>query len=73
VVGERLPRTLPEALAVNSAEGVMEYVMRSGAEAFASTLRSQGATVIEVLPLNLSEIFLVLVGKESHVPVEVLA
>jgi ABC-2 type transport system ATP-binding protein len=73
VVGERLPRTLPDALVVNSAEGVSEYVMRSGAEAFAATLRSQGATVIEVLPLNLSEIFLVLVGKESHVPVEVLA
>jgi ABC-2 type transport system ATP-binding protein len=73
VVGERLPGTLPEALAVNSAEGVSEYVMRAGAEAFAASLRSQGATVIEVLPLNLSEIFLVLVGKESHVPVEVLA
>lgn len=73
VAGERLPRVLPEALAVNSAEGVSEYVLRAGAEAFAATLHSQGAVVIEVLPLNLSEIFLVLVGKESHVPVEVLA
>jgi ABC-type multidrug transport system ATPase subunit len=73
VVGERLPQTLPEALAVNSAEGVSEYVMRTGAELFAASLRSQGATVIEVLPLNLSEIFLVLVGKENHVPVEILA
>ncbi len=73
VVGEGLPQGLPEALAVNFAEGVSEYVMRTGAEAFAASLRSQGATVIEVLPLNLSEIFLVLVGKENHVPVEVLA
>jgi len=73
VVGERLPRSTPEALAVSSAEGVTEYVVKAGAEGLAAELGSQGAIVLEVLPLNLSEIFLVLVGKESHVPVEVLA
>lgn len=74
VVGERLPSTSPELLAVSSAEGVTEYVMSAGAEAFSAELSSQGATVLEVSPLNLSEIFLVLVGKENnHVPVEVLA
>jgi ABC-2 type transport system ATP-binding protein len=72
-VGDRLPRSTPDALTVSSAGGVTEYVMRAGAEAFAADLRSQGAVVLEVLPLNLSEIFLALVGKENHVPVEVLA
>jgi ABC-2 type transport system ATP-binding protein len=73
VVGERLPLASPEMLAVSSAEGVTEYVVSAGAEAFAASLNRQGAMVLEVLPLNLSEIFLVLVGKENHVPVEVLA
>jgi ABC-2 type transport system ATP-binding protein len=72
-VGEGLPRSAPEMLAVSSAEGVTEYVMSAGAEEFAASLSRQGAVVLEVLPLNLSEIFLVLVGKENHVPVEVLA
>ncbi|HTA85488.1 MAG TPA: ABC transporter ATP-binding protein [Silvibacterium sp.] len=72
-VGERLPLSAPESLAVSSAEGVTEYVVGAGADAFAAELSSQGAIVLEVLPLNLSEIFLVLVGKENHVPVEVLA
>ncbi len=73
VVGERLPLSAPDALAVSSAEGVTEYVVRAGAEVLAAELSSQGAIVLEVLPLNLSEIFLALVGKENHVPVEVLA
>jgi ABC-2 type transport system ATP-binding protein len=71
--GTQLPTSTPETLAVTSAEGVTEYVMRAGAEELAANLRNQGAIVLEVLPLNLSEIFLVLVGKENHVPVEVLA
>jgi ABC-2 type transport system ATP-binding protein len=71
--GTQLPRPTPDTLAVTSAGGVTEYVMRAGGESFAADLRSQGAAVIEVLPLNLSEIFLALVGKENHVPVEVLA
>jgi ABC-2 type transport system ATP-binding protein len=71
--GTQLPTATPETLAVTSAEGVTEYVMRTGAEELAANLRNQGAIVLEVLPLNLSEIFLVLVGKENHVPVEVLA
>jgi ABC-2 type transport system ATP-binding protein len=73
VVGERLPLFTPDTLVVSSAEGVTEYVVRAGAEVLAAELSSQGAIVLEVLPLNLSEIFLALVGKENHVPVEVLA
>ena len=72
-VGERLPTSVRGMLAVTSAEGVTEYVVSAGAELLAATLSSQGAVVLEVLPLNLAEIFLVLVGKENHVPVEVLA
>ena len=36
-------------------------------------LRANGATILEVLPMNLSEIFLELAGKESHVPLEAMA
>lgn len=72
--GERLPVTSPEVLAVSSAEGITEYVLSAGADAFAATLSAQGAIVLEASPLNLSEIFLALLGKENgHVPVEVLA
>jgi hypothetical protein len=60
-------------LAVTSAEGVTDYVVSAEAKQLAATLSSQGAVVLEVLPMNLAEIFLVLVGKENHVPVEVLA
>jgi ABC-2 type transport system ATP-binding protein len=73
VAGERLPTSWPETLAVSSSEGVTEYVVSAGAEDLAASLSSQGGIVLEVLPLNLSEIFLALVGKENHVPVEVLA
>jgi ABC-2 type transport system ATP-binding protein len=72
-VGERLPASLPGMLAVTSAEGVTDYVVSAEAKQLAATLSSQGAVVLEVLPMNLAEIFLVLVGKENHVPVEVLA
>jgi ABC-2 type transport system ATP-binding protein len=71
--GSGLPHAVPEALAISSSEGITEYVVSAGSEALAAALASQGATVLEVQPLNLSEIFLALVGKENHVPVEVLA
>jgi ABC-2 type transport system ATP-binding protein len=73
VVGEQLPQRSPEIVAVSAAEGVGEYVLSGGAESFAAELRGGGATILDVSPMNLSEIFLVLVGKENHVPVEVLA
>jgi hypothetical protein len=58
---------------VSATEGVADYVLSADAEGFAAGLRSNGATILDVAPMNLSEIFLELVGKESHVPVEVLA
>jgi len=72
-VGERLPERGPEIVTVSATEGVFDYVLSADAEGFASSLRAQGATILDVSPMNLSEIFLVLAGKESHVPVEVLA
>lgn len=73
VIGKELPMQAPEILKVSRAEGLSEYVLRANVEAFTERLRSEGATVLDVSPMNLSEIFLELVGKESHVPVEVLA
>jgi len=72
-VGERLPTSVHGMVAATSAEGVTEYVVSAEADLLAATLSSQGAVVLEVLRLNLAEIFLVLVGEENHVPVEVLA
>ena len=75
VVGEALPLAeWPDIVSANSGEGTTEYVVRANADAFAAHLQSQGATVLDVTPLNLSEIFLEVVGKgKTNVPVEVLA
>src|ERR1035437_1299570 len=75
VVGEALPlAATPDIVSANTGEGTTEYVVRANADAFAAHLQSQGATVPDVTPLNLSEIFLEVVGKgKTNVPVEVLA
>ena len=75
VVGEALPLAeWPDIVSANTGEGTTEYVVRANADAFVAHLRSQGATVLDVTPLNLSEIFLEVVGKgKTNVPVEVLA
>ena len=75
VVGEALPLAeWPDIVSANTGEGTTEYVVRANADAFVAHLRSQGATVLDVTPLNLSEIFLEVVGKgKTNVSVEVLA
>jgi ABC-2 type transport system ATP-binding protein len=75
VVGEALILAeWPDIVSANTGEGTTEYVLRTNADAFAAHLASQGATVLDVTPLNLSEIFLEVVGKgKTNVPVEVLA
>ncbi|HZZ40029.1 MAG TPA: ABC transporter ATP-binding protein [Acidobacteriaceae bacterium] len=73
VAGRELPRQDPAIVTVAETEGVTEYVLRSGAGEFATELRRQGALVLDVSPMNLSEIFLELVGKEKHDALEVLA
>jgi ABC-2 type transport system ATP-binding protein len=75
VVGEALPLAAwPEIVSTNIGEGTTEYVVRDNAESFAAHLQSQGASVLDMTPMNLSEIFLEVVGKgKINVPVEVLA
>ena len=75
VVGEdlRLP-SRNEILQIRTGEGTTEYVVRTDAEGFIANLRSQGAAVLDVSPMNLQEIFLEVVGKgEANVLMEVLA
>jgi ABC-2 type transport system ATP-binding protein len=75
VVGEALTLAAwPYIVSANTGEGTTEYVVRDNADAFAVHLQSQGATVLDVTPLNLSEIFLEVVGKgKTNVSMEVLA
>ena len=75
VVGEARPLAAwPEIVSTSIGEGTTEYVVRDNAESFAAHLQSQGASVLDVTPMNLSEIFLEVVGKgKTNVPVEVLA
>jgi ABC-2 type transport system ATP-binding protein len=75
VVGERpTGAARRDVLRASVGEGTTEYVVRADAEAFVAELRSQGATVLDVAPMNLSEIFLELVGRgNTNVPMEVLA
>jgi ABC-2 type transport system ATP-binding protein len=75
VVGENL--RLPvgnEVFRTRTVEGTTEYVLRANAEVFIASLRNQGATVLDVSPMNLHEVFLEVVGKgEANVLMEVLA
>ncbi len=75
VVGENLGLPVrSEVLQARTGEGTTEYILRGKAEAFSASLRNQGATVLDVSPMNLQEIFLEVVGKgEANVLMEVLA
>ena len=74
VAGEQARATSPEILTASASEGVTEYVLCGGEEKFVSDLRNNGATILEVLPMNLSEIFLELAGRENeHVLAETMA
>jgi ABC-2 type transport system ATP-binding protein len=64
VLGDTHPAASGNDLVRTSTSGGMtEYVLRANGEAFAADLRSQGASVVDVTPLNLSEIFLEVVGR----------
>jgi len=75
VVGENLPIDWgTEVFRTKTSEGTTEYIVRANADPFIAELRNQGATVLDVSPMNLPEIFLEVVGKgEANVPMEVLA
>lgn len=66
VAGTALPQTpSPEILLVASEGSFCKYLVKKNADVFAAGLRRQGATVAEVSPLSLREIFLELVRKEG--------
>jgi ABC-2 type transport system ATP-binding protein len=75
VVGENQAlASRSEVFRTKTGQGTTEYIVRTHEADFVAELRSQGATVLDSSPMNLSEIFLEVVGKgEPHVPVEVLA
>jgi len=66
VAGNALPPTKsPEVLLVATEGDFCKYLVKKNADAFAAELSRQGATVAEVSPLGLREIFLALVRKED--------
>jgi ABC-2 type transport system ATP-binding protein len=66
VAGNALPKIQPsEALLLGSEGSFHKYLVKKDADAFAARLSRQGATVAEVSPLSLREIFLALVRKED--------
>ena len=66
VAGNALPQTKsPEVLLVATEGTFCKYLVKKNAEAFADELSRHGATVAEVSPLGLREIFLALVRKEE--------
>ncbi len=54
-----------DILSANSDGNFRKYLLRANADAFAAELGNQGATITEVSPLGLREIFLELVRKEE--------
>jgi ABC-2 type transport system ATP-binding protein len=66
VAGNALPQTKsPEVLLMASEGNFHKYLVKKNADAFAAELSRQGATVAQVSPLGLREIFLALVRKEE--------
>lgn len=64
--GSSLPSArTPQIFSMNPSGGTSEYFVRNGAEQFASELRIQGASILEISPLNLEQVFLQLVRKEE--------
>ncbi|MGA3169078.1 MAG: ABC transporter ATP-binding protein [Terriglobia bacterium] len=64
--GNALPQTQSAEILLVASEGSFcKYLVRKDADAFAAELSRQGATIAEVSPLGLREIFLELVRKEE--------
>jgi len=64
--GEGLPATQSTDVVSATTDGrFRRYVVAREAERFAAELRSQGATILEISPLGLRELFLHLVRKED--------
>ena len=54
----------PDLIAVQSSENFRSYLVTREAEDFAAMLRAKGMTILEILPVNLEEVFLGLTRKE---------
>lgn len=66
VAGNALPQTQSAEILLVASEGSFcKYLVKKNADVFAAELSRQGATVAEVSPLGLREIFLELVRKEE--------
>jgi len=66
VSGEGLPVAIsPDVVSATSDGRFHRYVVGRQAEQFAAELRGQGATILEISPLGLRELFLHLVRKED--------
>ena len=64
--GESLPVTpLPDVISATSDGRFRRYVLAREADRFAAELRGQGASILEISPLGLRELFLHLVRKED--------
>jgi ABC-2 type transport system ATP-binding protein len=64
--GEGLPvATSPDVVSATTDGRFLRYVVSREAERFAGELRNQGATILEISPLGLRELFLHLVRKED--------
>jgi ABC-type multidrug transport system ATPase subunit len=64
--GNSLPTARnPQIISVDASDPVYEYFVRSDTEQFAADLRRQGATILDISPLNLEQVFLQLVRKEQ--------
>lgn len=48
-----------------ASDSITEYYVRRDAEQFAAELKRQGATILDIAPLNLEQVFLQLVRKET--------
>jgi len=55
----------PQVLSTVAEDDNRTYVVTKNVEAFAAGLRNEGATVLDISPLNLGEVFLQLVRKED--------
>jgi ABC-2 type transport system ATP-binding protein len=63
--GDRLPaQTSEQILSVDVERNFYRYVITKDADGFVARLSGDGATITNVAPLSLREIFLRLVGKE---------
>lgn len=64
--GNALPTAKTEQIfSVSSSGSSYEYFVRNGAERFAAELRDHGASILDISPLNLEQVFLQLVRKEQ--------